>query len=279
MASTRKSIEKARILLESFRYVKKFQGKVIVIKAGGETLERNLPKIARDIVFLHDAGVKVVFVHGGGREISAELNKRRIKPVFSGGLRVTDDSTMEVVEHVLLRINRRIVSEFRRHRVKVIGLSGRDAGMIQCVQKSRKLGRVGRITSVRTDLVNALLQDGMLPVVCTIGSGRGAESMNVNADDAASAMASALRAEKLTVITNVDGILEQSRLVSSLASAQAESMISQGTISGGMIPKVRSCISAVNSGVKKAHIINGLVPHALLLELYTRQGIGTEVLS
>ncbi|MFA5106221.1 MAG: acetylglutamate kinase [Candidatus Micrarchaeia archaeon] len=278
MRNSRKAMEKAKILLDSFRYIKKFQGKIMVIKAGGETLEKNLPKIARDIVFLHDAGVKVVFVHGGGREISAELNKRRIKPAFSGGLRVTDDKTMEVVEQVLLRINRRIVSEFRRHRVKVIGLSGRDAGLMQCVQKKRSLGRVGSIVSVKTELVNALLQDGILPVICTVGSGRNGESMNVNADDAASSMACAMHAEKLTVITNVDGILSGRELVSSLTSSGAEKMIDGGAISGGMIPKVRSCISAVKGGVKKAHIINGLAPHALLLELYTRQGIGTEVL-
>ncbi|HQT45274.1 MAG TPA: acetylglutamate kinase, partial [Candidatus Micrarchaeota archaeon] len=158
-------------------------------------------------------------------------------------------------------------------------LSGRDASLLYCVQKERKLGRVGKIVSVNTELADALLQDGILPVVCTVGVGKNGESMNINADEAASSLASALCAEKLTVITNVDGILSQGLLVSSVTSSVAEDMISKGIISGGMIPKVRSCTQAVDAGVKKAHIINGLVPHALLLELYTKQGIGTEVLA
>lgn len=272
-----KLIEKSQVLIEALPYLKKFGGKNIVVKVGGETLWKNMKSIVRDVVFLHELGMRPVFVHGGGAEISRELNRARIKPVFVNGLRVTDERTMKVVEKVLTRVNQRLVKELEKHGTKVIGVSGRDNRLLQCVQKDKKLGRVGTVAHVNPTVLNSVIDDGFLPVVCTVGVGKDGGSMNINADEAAASLAVALKAEKLTVMSNVDGILVNGKLVSSVTRKQATQMVDKKIITGGMIPKVRSCLQAVKGGVRKAHIVNGLVPHALLLEIYTNKGIGTEV--
>ncbi|MBI4399728.1 acetylglutamate kinase [Candidatus Micrarchaeota archaeon] len=272
-------ISKAQVLIEALPYMKKFFDKVIVVKLGGEVLEKSAKGIIKDLVLLHHLGIKIVIVHGGGREISREMNRQRVKPLFVNGLRVTTKKTMRIVEDVFKKTRLSLVYLFRAHKVKAEGLSGKENYLLQVKRKNKKLGYVGDVKKVHSHILESLLDDGYITVVSPIGVGDDNNSYNVNADEAAATIAVSLKAEKLTILTNVAGVMEQGDLVSSMTIKQTKSKIGKKVITGGMIPKVLACIKAVEHGCRKAHLINGLVKHAVLLEIFTKEGIGTEIVA
>jgi acetylglutamate kinase len=288
-------IRKAEVLIDALPYIRNFWGKTFVIKYGGaaQTKEDLKETFAKDVVMLNYIGIRTVIVHGGGPRISATMQRMGKKPEFVSGQRVTDQETMEIVEMVLGGlINKEIVSLINRYGGKAVGLSGKDGGLIRAQKKViRKptpetgdgeivdLGLVGEVTSVDPALIEGLDKNGFIPVVAPIGAGPGGETLNINADFVASAISSALRAEKLMLLTDVPGLLDsEGTVLSTLNKGQIDRLVKDGTISGGMIPKVMACLNAILSGVGKAHIVDGRVPHCLLLEIFTKEGIGTEIL-
>ena len=290
------AVEKAKVLIESLPYIKNFANKTVVIKYGGhamvdEALKRSF---ALDIILLKYIGINPVVVHGGGPQINEFLQKMNIQSSYVQGMRVTDGETMDVVEMVLVgKVNKEIVSLINYHGGKAVGLSGRDGDLVKArkmkIVKSQladappeiiDLGRVGEVTSVNPDILETLDAKDFIPVIAPVGVGEDGRSFNINADLVAGAIAAKLKAEKLVLLTDVEGVLDKDRaLIPSLTCAQAEERIATGVIVGGMIPKVRCCMAAVRDGVKKAHIIDGRLEHSLLLEIFTRQGIGSEVLA
>ncbi len=283
-----KYIEKAGILIEALPYIQRLSGKTVVIKYGGAAMlsDELSEKIMQDITLLKYVGVNPIVVHGGGNDINKMLDKFEIKPQFRDGLRVTDSATMDVVQMVLTgRINKDIVSKLGVAGAKAIGLCGKDAGLIRAEKMTTAdgfdLGHVGRITSVNTKLLETLACDEYIPVIAPIGVGPGGESYNINADTVAGEIASALRAEKLMFLTDIDGIRsdpdDPNSLIYEISVDEINKYIDNGVISGGMLPKVEGCIQAVRSGVKRTHILNGTIPHPILLEIFTDTGIGTMV--
>ena len=286
-------IEKAEILLEALPYIRNFYGKTFVIKYGGSAQTKDNLKVsfARDIVLLNFIGIRTAIVHGGGPKISSMMEKMGKKPIFFEGQRITDEETMDIVEMVLGGlVNKEIVSLINNHGGKAIGLSGKDALMIQAKKKLiRKtaqaggdeiidIGLVGDITSINPHILTSLEKDGFIPVISPIGTGSKGETFNINADYVAASIASALRAEKLILLTDVPGILDKKeKVISTATSRRIKKLIQDNTISGGMLPKVQSCLQALASGVSKTHIVDGRVPHCVLLEIFTKQGIGTEI--
>ncbi len=280
---------RARILVEALPYIRNFRGKRVLIKYGGSAmLNADLKRdFAEDIALLGFIGIKPIIVHGGGPQIGELLKKIGKESRFVKGLRVTDQETMDVVEMVLVaRVNKDVVSLINFYGGNAVGLSGRDGKLIKAkkAQPARlagideDLGLVGEVERINPGVVTALEDQGFIPVIAPVGSGPHEKPYNINADTAAGALAAALGAEKFILLTDVAGVIdEQSELISSLTEDQAETMIKNGDISGGMIPKVRSCLSAIRGGVPKAHIIDGRVAHALLLEILTDEGIGTEI--
>ncbi|QQR80467.1 MAG: acetylglutamate kinase [Deltaproteobacteria bacterium] len=287
-------IEKASVLMEALPYIRKFSGKTIVIKYGGAAMvEEHLKEsFARDIVLLEYIGLNPVIVHGGGPQINKVLDKMGIKAKFVNGLRVTDEATMEVVEMVLAGdLNMEIVSMINKHGGRAVGLSGKDAGLIRAkklpketvsdennVSQRVDLGRVGSVKAVDPALLDTLDKARFIPVIAPIGVDENGESLNINADLAAAAVASALKAEKVVFLTDVEGIKDAAKkLIPTIEKNEARRLIKEGVISGGMIPKVECALQAVNEGVKSAHIIDGRVQHAVLLEIFTDQGVGTVI--
>jgi len=272
-------------LLESLPYIKKFYGKTIVIKYGGsaQTSPELKEKFAQDIVLLSLVGIKPVIVHGGGARISELLEKLEITSEFIDGHRVTSEDTMRVVEMVLSgEINKNITSLLNHHGTKAIGISGKDSGCIKAIPKENgKFGYTGVVTDINVDMINDLIKDGYIPVIAPIAdsSEPNHPGFNINADVAASKIASALNAQKVLFLTDTVGVLnKEGTLLTSLDKDEVKSYKKDGTIAGGMIPKVDSCIEAIHDGVNKAHIIDGRVEHSILLELFTSSGIGTQFL-
>ena len=282
-----KYIEKAGILIEAMPYINKFHGKTVVIKYGGSAMTDSDIKnsVIGDIAFMKMVGINPVIVHGGGPEINAALKLNNIEPVFKDGLRVTDEKTMEIVEEVLSgKINKSIVSEFQKHNTKAVGISGKDGLLIEAVQKrpnGNNIGYVGDITNVNTKIVKSLIENDFIPVISPVGSDKDANTYNINADIAAVELAIALKSPKLVFLTDIEGVRknaeDENSLISKLTPKAANILIETGAITGGMIPKVQCCIKAIKEGVESVHIINGKILHSILLEIYTKDGIGTVI--
>ena len=282
-------INRASIVMEALPYIIRFHGKTIVVKYGGAAMENPELKnaVMRDIVLLKYVGINTIIVHGGGPDINKFLKRRKIEPNFINGLRVTTKEVMKVVEHVLgNRINAEIVSLIKKNGGKAKGLFGKKGEILKATKHIAKdpsgvdidLGYVGDVSGVKGQALKKWMKMGYIPVIAPIGIGRKRESYNINADNAASAIARHLKASKLILMTNVRGVLDKNQnLISSINATKANSMIKSGQITGGMIPKVKSSLASIESGVDKVHIIDGRIPHAILLELFTDHGIGTMV--
>jgi acetylglutamate kinase len=287
-------IRKAEILIDALPYIRNFYGKTFVIKYGGaaQTKEALKESFAKDVVMLNYIGIRTVIVHGGGPKISSTMEKMGKKPHFVHGQRVTDQETMDIVEMVLGGlINKEIVSLINRHGGKAAGLSGKDGGLIRARKKTVKkgspesggdeiidLGLVGEVVSIAPEIIDGLERAGFIPVIAPIGVGPGGETLNINADYVAAAVSAALAAEKLIILTDVEGLHDkQGKIVSTLKKGRAGALMKNGSITGGMLPKVIACLNAIEGGVGKAHIVDGRIPHCLLLEIFTREGIGTEL--
>jgi acetylglutamate kinase len=277
-------LDKADVLIESLPYIRRFFNKVVVVKYGGNAIggDDELAVFAQDIVLMRSVGMLPVVVHGGGPQIGDLMNRLGKEPEFKDGLRVTDAETLDIARMVLVgKVNRDIVSTINVHGPLAVGLSGEDAGFIRASARAPELGFVGDVEDVDAGIVERLLAQGLIPVIATIGSDDEGQAYNINADTAAGAIATALHAEKLVYLTNIEGLRrdkdDPSTLVSTLTVDELEVMVKDGSIVEGMIPKVSSCIDAVRSGVARAHILDGRSPHALLLELFTNHGVGTMV--
>lgn len=275
------------VLLEALPYIQRFAGRIVVIKYGGNALEGSSESdaasmFARDIALLHAVGVRPVVVHGGGPQISAMMERLGKQPEFRNGLRVTDAETIEIASMVLLgTVNPQLVSAVASHGAKAVGVSGQDAGLLRVSQRDPDLGFVGDVESVDPTVVLSALEDGAVPVVATIGSDDHGQAYNVNADTAAAAIAAALGAKKLIYLTDIEGVRtrkdDPTTLVSRATPATIERMMLDGTVDGGMIPKLQSCLHALVNGVDEVHILDGRIPHVLLVELFTDAGIGTMI--
>ena len=280
-------LDKAEVLIEALPYIQRFNRKVIVVKYGGsamvdETLKKN---VIKDVVLLKLVGFKPIIVHGGGKEISRWVGKVGMEPKFVNGLRVTDEDTMEVAEMVLNKVNKELVSMIESLGVQGVGISGKDGGLLKVNRKlsdGRDIGYVGEIKKVNPKVLYDLLEKDFLPVVCPIGMDDDFHSYNINADDAASAIAEAMNAEKLAFLTDIEGVYadkdDPSSLISELTLQGAAKLIEEGHVGGGMIPKLQNCIDAIHNGVSRVHILDGRIPHCLLLEIFTNKGIGTAIL-
>ena len=274
--------DRARILVHALPYIQQYNGKIVVVKYGGNAMinEDLKDSVMRDIVLMSLVGIRVVLVHGGGPEITALLNKIGKQTEFVDGLRVTDEETAQVVQMVLAgKINKTLVNLLQMRGGKAMGLSGVDGHMIEAHQKDERLGFVGEISHVDVQPILDVLEKGYIPVVSTVGCDKSGNVYNINADTAAARIAGELRAESLISMTDISGILkdpnDSSTLISEITAAQAEQLIADGTVSGGMIPKVQCCVNALNWGVQKVFIIDGTVSHAILMETLTDEGIGT----
>jgi len=263
---------KTQVLIEALPYIKKYHGKIVVIKFGGNAMSE-MRHVIEDIMLLKHIGIKPVVVHGGGPEIDKELKKSKINTRFINGLRYTDNKIIKIVEKVFLKINQGIVSNLKSHGAKAINA----AEIIKVKQKNPKLGLVGEITKVDNNKILKIINNDFIPVISPLGTGNGSKRYNINADTAASNVAVALKAEKLTILTNVQGVVINGKLQPHIDFKTAKNGIKKGVINKGMIPKVEACIYAVKNKCPKAHLINGLVPHSLLLEIFTDKGIGTEI--
>jgi acetylglutamate kinase len=283
-----KYIEKANILIEALPYIQRLSGKTIIIKYGGAAMQDDdlTEKILQDVTLLKYVGVNPILVHGGGPDINHMLAALGIEPKFHNGLRITDEATMEVVQMTLTgKINKDIVAKLNALGAKAIGLCGLDANLITAkkhiAEDGVDLGCVGDITSINTTLLNLLCKDEYIPVIAPIGVGEHGESYNINADTVAAEIASAMTAEKLMFLTDTDGVRKDpddpDSLIYEISVAEIKEYIQQGFITGGMLPKVNGCIQSVEQGVNRVHILNGIIPHPLLLEIFTDSGIGTMV--
>ena len=279
-------IAKAQALVEALPYIKKFRGKEILIKYGGAAL--TYPEVRdmvlQDLVFMSYVGIRPILIHGGGKFITDAMKKKGVQSQFVNGLRVTDKATIEVVNETLAELNRSIVHDIERLGGSAVGLSGYDAEILNVVKHTENgdVGFVGDVSSVNPVLLKELTEFGRIPVIVPVGKGPDGEMYNVNADEAAANIAAAMHVPKFMVLTNVKGILRdatsEETLIPSLHVSETQQLIDQKIISGGMIPKVKACIDALEGGVQKAHIIDGRITHALLLEIFTDQGIGTEII-
>jgi len=278
--------EKAAVLADSLPYIRRFRGRVVVVKYGGNALgvsdDGGLAGFAQDVALMHSVGMRPVVVHGGGPQIGALMARLGKVPEFLDGLRVTDAETLDIARMVLVgKVNRDIVAAINVHGPLAVGLSGEDAGFIVASARSPELGFVGDVASVNPAIVDRLLAEDLVPVVATIGSDTAGQAYNINADTVAAAVAAALGSEKLVYLTDVEGLradaADPASLLSTVTAEELEAMIADGHVSGGMIPKARSCVHAVRNGVGRAHILDGRLAHALLLEVFTPEGVGTMV--
>ncbi|OGW84417.1 MAG: acetylglutamate kinase [Omnitrophica bacterium RIFCSPLOWO2_01_FULL_45_10] len=285
VSNLKEAIKKSDVLIEALPYIRKFFEKVIVIKYGGSAVdERGMDRaILEDIMFMNYAGMNPVVVHGGGPLISKMMRKAELEPKFINGRRVTDTHTIHIIDRALHAINKKIVGTLREMGAKAFGLSGKENNLIRVKKMAvdYDLGFVGEVTSVDTTVIRRLLEDNIIPVVYPLGVGRDGNIYNVNADDVASELAIALNAEKFVLLTNVRGIMRNKRSVKTLYNtlniSRIGGLINRSVIDSGMIPKALACVNAIRGGVKKAHILDASIPHALLLEIFTDKGIGTEI--
>ena len=280
-------MQKAAVLIEALPYIQKFNRKIIVVKYGGsamsnEELQKN---VIKDVTLLKLVGFKPIIVHGGGKAISRWVEKVGKEPSFVNGLRVTDVVTMEIAKVVLGRINTNLVTMVEELGVKAVGISGKDGGLLKVEKKysdGKDIGFVGNITDVDPKVIYDLLEKDFLPIIAPIGLDENFQTYNINADDAACAIAKAVGADKLVFLTDIEGLYrdinDKSTFISRLTASQAESLISEGVIGGGMLPKLGNCTSAVRNGVNRVHILDGRIPHCMLLEIFTNQGIGTAII-
>jgi acetylglutamate kinase len=278
-------LEKAHVLAEAMPYIREFSGKTVVIKYGGHAMED--PSLAdlfaQDVVLMRLVGMNPVVVHGGGPQISDLMRRLGKEPEFVDGLRVTDAESVDIVRMALVgKVNREIVAALNQHGSLAVGLSGEDAGLIKVEMRDERLGFVGDVTSIDASIVQKLCNEELIPVIATVGVDELGQAYNINADTVAGAIALAMQAEKLVYLTDVHGVYaeypDESSLVTGIDAAGLEELLATGKADGGMIPKLESCLSALRGGVRRAHILDGRIPHALLLEFFTREGIGTMVL-
>ncbi len=276
----------ARVLVQALPYIQRFSGKSVVVKLGGAAIDADLDRaLAQDVLLLRSVGVRCVLVHGGGPQVDALMRRMGKEPEFRNGLRVTDAETLEIVRMVLVgKINRDLVGTINREALEdpvAVGVSGEDGGLLTATPLASELGFVGDVSHVRASVLHRLLDEGLTPVVSTIGSDVGGQPYNINADEAARAIAVAMSAEKIVYLTAAPGLLadvnDPASLIPRLSSAEVREQIEDESVSAGMIPKLRACADAVDGGVGSAHIIDGRVPHTLLIELLTDEGIGTMV--
>ena len=280
-------LEKANVLIEALPYIQRFNRKIIVIKYGGSAMvdEALKKKVIEDVTLLKLVGFKPIIVHGGGKEISKWVGKMGMEPKFINGLRVTDKDTMEVAEMVLGKVNKSLVQIVEELGVRAIGLSGKDGDLLKVEKKysnGEDIGFVGDVKKVNADILYDLLEKDFLPIICPIGLDDEYNTYNINADDAACAIARAVKAEKLAFLTDIEGVYKNPEdpktLISELTVSEAKKLISDGYIRGGMLPKLNNCIEAIENGVSRVHILDGRIPHCVLLEIFTNKGIGTAIL-
>jgi acetylglutamate kinase len=277
-------LAKAETLTEALPWIKRTWGRKVVIKYGGAAMTDPAlrEQVAADIVLMKLVGINPVVVHGGGPEITSYMQRLDLKVEFYNGLRITTDEAMELVRMVLVgKVNPELVAAINTHGRYAVGVSGDDGNLVTAKQMDPRLGRVGEVTSIDTTIIDKLIEDDFIPVIATVAGGEDGGSFNVNADLVASEIAVALAAEKVIFLTDVDGLYadieDKSSLISALTPDDAETMIAEDRLGGGMVPKVAACVSALRGGVRRAHILNGTVPHALLLEVYTDEGVGTMI--
>ena len=283
-----KYLDKAETLIEALPYIQRFNRKIVVVKYGGSAMldEELKANVIKDVVLLKLIGFKPIIVHGGGKEISRWVNKVGMEPRFVNGLRVTDKDTMEIAEMVLAKVNKELVTLVESLGVQAVGISGKDGGLLQCHKKLSKgedIGYVGDIEKVNPKVLQDLLERDFLPIVFPVGFDTNFDSYNINADDAACAIAEAVHAERLVFLSDIEGVYKDpkdpSTLISELEIKEAKELITDGYIGGGMLPKLQNCIDAIESGVSRVHILDGRIPHCLLLEIFTNKGIGTAILN
>ncbi|GMR69828.1 acetylglutamate kinase [Aerococcus viridans] len=281
---SKQDIEKANILIDSLAYIKDFHQKIVVIKYGGHAMisEQMRQRVISDIAWLSYVGMKPIIVHGGGPEINRMLELQRVEPQFINGLRVTSSDVMRTVEMVLTgSISPNLTTMLNEEGVSSVSVSGKDNKIMEAVKKDESLGLVGQVTNVNTGYLRQMLDDNLLPVISPIAYGPKGESLNINSDEAAAAIASALAAEKMIYLTDINGIYEDpadpTTLYSVMSADQIQAAIENEMITGGMIPKVENCLDAIQSGVHSCQIIDGTIPHAIILELFTKNGIGTMI--
>ncbi|MCL2864774.1 MAG: acetylglutamate kinase [Lachnospiraceae bacterium] len=282
------SLDKAEVLIEALPYIQRFNRKIIVVKYGGSAMidEALKRKVIEDVTLLKLVGFKPIIVHGGGKEISHWVEKVGLESKFKNGLRVTDGDTMELVEMVLGKVNKSLVQLIEELGVKAIGISGKDGGLLKVEKKlsdGEDIGFVGEIQEVNPDVIFDLLEKDFLPVICPVGMDFAFHTYNINADDAACAIAKEMNAEKLAFLTDIEGVYRDAQdpqsLISELAVEEAYGLMEKGYIGGGMLPKLQNCIDAIENGVSRVHILDGRIPHCLLLEIFTNKGIGTAILN
>lgn len=282
-----KYLEKAEVLIEALPYIQRFNRKIVVVKYGGSAmLDKELKEnVIKDVVLLKLVGFKPIIVHGGGKEISRWVGKVGMEARFVNGLRVTDKDTMEIAEMVLSKVNKELVTLVQSLGVKAVGISGKDGGLLKCHKKlsgGEDIGFVGEVEEVNPKILYDLLEKDFLPIIFPVGYDDNYDSYNINADDAACAIAESVNAEKLAFLSDIEGVYKDQNdpatLISELHVDEAEALISDGYVGGGMIPKLRNCIDAIEHGVNRVHILDGRIPHSLLLEIFTNKGIGTAIL-
>lgn len=283
-----KVLKKAEILIEALPYIQKFNHKIIVVKYGGsamsnEELQKN---VIKDVALLKLVGFKPIIVHGGGKEISRWVEKVGKEAKFVNGLRVTDDETMEIAEMVLNKVNKRLVTMVESLGVKAVGISGKDGGLLKVEKKysnGEDIGFVGEIKDVNPQIIYDLLENDFIPIVAPIGLDQDFQTYNINADDAACAIAKSVQAEKLAFLTDIEGLYkdinDKSSFISRLTATQAEELLNGGFIGGGMLPKLNNCTLAIRNGVNRVHILDGRITHCLLLEIFTNHGVGTAIVA
>ena len=281
-------MQKAEVLIEALPYIQRFNRKIIVVKYGGSAMvdEALKRRVIQDVVLLKLVGFKPIIVHGGGKEISKWVGKVGMEPHFVNGLRVTDEATMEIAEMVLNRVNKSLVQLVNELGVKAVGISGKDGMLLQCEKKYSKgqdIGFVGEVREVNPKIIYDLLEKDFLPIICPVGFDEHFQSYNINADDAACAVAKAVKAEKLAFLTDVEGLYrdfeDKDSLISEMDVNEAQAFVDSGSLGGGMLPKLQNCIDAIRDGVSRVHILDGRIPHCLLLEIFTDKGIGTAIIN
>ena len=279
-------MQKAAVLIEALPYIQRFNRKIVVVKYGGSAMvdEELKKKVIQDVVLLKLVGFKPIIVHGGGKEISRWVGKVGMEPEFKNGLRVTDEPTMEIAEMVLNKVNKSLVQLVNELGIKAVGISGKDGMMLKCHKKlsgGEDIGFVGDVDEVDPKIIYDLLEKDFLPIICPIGFDEEFYSYNINADDAACAIATAVQAEKLAVLTDVEGVFkdfnDKESLISEMTVEEAQDFVDSGMLGGGMLPKLQNCINAMKNGVSRVHIMDGRIPHCLLLEVFTDRGIGTAI--
>ena len=280
-------LQKAEVLIEALPYIQRFNRKIIVVKYGGSAMvDEELKKsVISDVTLLKLVGFKPIIVHGGGKEISKWVGKVGMEPQFVNGLRVTDADTMEIAEMVLGRVNKGLVTMVQELGVKAVGISGKDGGLLKVEKKyseGQDIGYVGEISEVNPKILYDLLEKDFLPIVCPVGLDEQFDTYNINADDAACAIAKAVKAEKLAFLTDIEGVYrdfnDKDSLISEIKISEAKELLASGTIGGGMLPKLGNCIEAIEAGVSRVHIMDGRIKHSILLEVFSNKGIGTAIL-